>query len=209
MKELLLQEKLYSIKIPENGLYVYLQLHKHINHKYSKLTVEQILSQLKTLGINYGINKKIIKKSLQHFYTHYKASPLPPILIAKGVPVQHQQEKGVHWLVNPRSKYDYERVIAPDFEIAHTISLSEKKPGKNVFGKVIEAEQKTDEIISEADGVYSKICIDNNGQEQTYYYSNVLGIVYLINKQLRVRSIIIADDPPSSAHIELYCFLGN
>ena len=110
----LVQEKLYTIKIPENDLYVYLQLHKYTDHKYSRLTVDQILSKLKTLDVCYGINQNIVEKSLHDFYADSMAPPPPPILIARGIPAQHQQEKGIHWLINSESKYDYERVIAPD-----------------------------------------------------------------------------------------------
>jgi hypothetical protein len=206
----LIENKQYAIFITDNGLYAYLELLRVRQNNLPKVTSKQILNKLKELNVCYGINKKVIDSSLRRFYSSSVALSPSPILIARGNKPEHKQVMGIQWLVDPAAKHDYERVIAPDFPIAHTISHKNDRPGKDILGQEIKSAELPDNTITEGDGVYKKTIKDEQGNDQSWYYSNYLGIVELKDEQLLVKPLIqVNKESPYSVQIVLYGFLGD
>ncbi|MCU7834303.1 MAG: FapA family protein [gamma proteobacterium symbiont of Taylorina sp.] len=209
MKELA-EEVQFTIFISDNNLYAYLELLRVSDASLPHTRADQILEKLKELNVCSGIDESLIKKNLQQFYSNHIAPPPPPILIAQGRKPEHKQDTGIQWLIEPAAKHEYERVIAPDHPIGHTISHQEGKPGRDVFNQEIEPVEMSDLTISEGEGVYQKTLKDEQGNDQIWYYSQYLGIVTLRDDCLSVKPLIEVDEKsPYSAYIELYGFLGD
>jgi len=204
----LFADKQFTIYISDDKLYAYLELHCEKETESTEITVDQILEALKSSNISIGINTDMIKNTLQKFNT--TSSSPPPVLIVRGEKPQHQQSVGLYWYVNPLAKHEYERVIAPDHPIAYEISQQEAKPGKDIYGEEIEPDTLPDLHVTEGEGIYKTIIKDDQNNDQTWYYSNYLGIVNLLEDTLSVTSLIEVDEKkPFAANYNLYGFLGD
>ncbi|MBE9526009.1 MAG: DUF342 domain-containing protein [Proteobacteria bacterium] len=204
----LVVEQQFTIFITENKLCAYLELLPAPESELEPLSLEYILNILKTSKMSTDINESLISDTLQQFYSNNIIQP--PLLIAQGKKPQSKQEQGLHWLIDPLSQHEYERVIAPDFAIGYEVCNQQGYPGIDIFGEVIESLSLPDMTISEGDAVYKKIIKDEQGNDQAWYYSHYLGIVNLSDDVLSVQSLIEVDkDSPFEANINVYGFLGD
>jgi len=112
-------DKLFNINISEDSLRVYLELLSHKKKPSTKQITKAIIAKLKQLKVSYGIDQNKVKETLKQFVAT-EITP-PEVLIAKGIACVHKQKEGLIWFIDPTQPYDYQRVVAPDQLLAHTI----------------------------------------------------------------------------------------